>query len=148
MTIGSPTTTDAAGGFGPASVSYRLAAWIFTVLVLLQSILAGQFLNGHSFLVRVHRAVGAQILPSLALAILVIAVVLRRQWRGWAVVAIAGSQLFLTVVQTGLGFAGRTRPGAAAIHVPIGVAIFGLTVLNLAWVYRRPPPEDPHSGAT
>lgn len=139
MTVGSPTTTDGIGRTGAVSLGYQVAAWIFAVLVLLQAILAGQFLNGHGVLVRAHRAVGAQVLPTLALAILVVAIVLRHRTAGPAIVAVAGSQFFLTVVQTGLGFAGRTRPGAAALHVPIGVAIFGLTVLNLALTYRRSP---------
>ena len=145
MNSGSHAIASAMGGTGPASVGYRLAVWVFAVLVLLQAILAGQFLNGHGFLIRVHRAVGAQILPALALAIFVFTLVPRRKWRGRTFVVVAGSQLFLTVVQTGLGFAGRTRPAAAAIHVPIGVAIFGLTVLNLVLVYRRPARAGPEA---
>lgn len=137
MTIGSPELTDGIGRSSAASMGYQVAAWVFAVLVLLQAVLAGQFLNGHSVLVRAHRAIGAQVLPSLALVILVVAIVLRRRAAGWTIVAVAGSQFVLTVFQTGLGFAGRTRPGAAAIHVPIGVAIFGLTVLNLLLSYRR-----------
>ena len=45
------------------------------------------------------------------------------RWRlGLALVA-------MVVAQTGLGFAGRDLPTAAALHVPLGVAAFGVALV-------------------
>jgi hypothetical protein len=43
----------------------------------------------------------------------------------------------LMIVQTGLGFLGRTSTGGAAIHVPLGVLLFGGAVYLVMMVEAR-----------
>jgi len=45
--------------------------------------------------------------------------------------------VLLVSIQIGMGYAGRTSLGAAAWHIPNGVAIFGLAVYNVT-LFRRP----------
>ena len=106
---------------------YRVASAIFALLVLVQAVLAGQFLNGRPSLVAVHRGLGAQVLPLLGLVLVVLAVRGARRFLALAVALFA-----LTTLQTGLGFLGRSSLGAAAWHLPLGVAIFGLAVYQVA----------------
>jgi hypothetical protein len=45
--------------------------------------------------------------------------------------------LVLTMTQLGLGYSGRQSLASAAWHIPIGVATFGLAVLNAATARER-----------
>ncbi|MGQ0831610.1 MAG: hypothetical protein ACT4OV_08020 [Microthrixaceae bacterium] len=107
----------------PAELSpFRAAAAALAVLVLVQAVLAGQFLTGEGGR-GTHRLIG----EALGLVALVVAAAgyrLRaadrdRWWLGLAL-------LVMVVAQTGLGFAGRDSTAAAALHVPLGVATFGV----------------------
>jgi len=122
--------------FAPIMVAYRGASGLFAGLVLVQAVLAGQFLNGQSGLVAVHRTLGAQVLPLWSLVLVALA--------GFATgrrsVAVPTVLLVLTTLQTGLGFLGRGSLEAAAWHLPLGVAIFGLAVYQVA-VGRRLRPS-------
>lgn len=101
------------------------------MLVLVQAGLAGQFLYKDSGLVSAHRVV-AEFLPLLSLALLVLSWVQNKASvalpRGEFAVSLA--VFVLVVAQTGLGFIGRSQPGIAAIHIPLGVLIFGLATQN------------------
>ena len=103
----------------------RIVAAAFAVLVLLQAILAGQFLNSTENLRSVHRVVG-EAMGFVALGVVWSALAMRRasawHWRG------SVALILLTSAQTGLGFAGRDVPAAAALHIPLGVVLFGLGV--------------------
>lgn len=115
-------------------VAYRVAAGLFALLVLGQAALAGQFLNGQSTMITVHRALGAQVLPLLSLVLVVLSVFLRHALASRGYLAVPVALLVLTTLQTGLGFLGRNSLGAAGWHVPLGVAIFGLGVYHLTFV--------------
>lgn len=52
-------------------------------------------------------------------------------------VIVAGALVVLLVVQIGLGYGGRESLGAAAWHIPNGVAIFGLAVYNVTLFGRE-----------
>jgi hypothetical protein len=56
---------------------------------------------------------------------------------GRPAVLVAGLLVLLLSIQIGMGYAGRTSLGAAAWHIPNGVAIFGLAVYNVT-LFRRP----------
>lgn len=110
----------------PAELSnFRAAAAALALLVLVQAVLAGQFLTGEGGR-SAHRLIG----EALGLVALVVAAAgyrLRgvdrdRWWLGLALVA-------MVVAQTGLGFAGRDAATAAALHVPLGVATFGAALV-------------------
>lgn len=109
------------------------------LLVLAQAVLAGQFLYAGPGASSIHR-VAADVLPLLSLSLLVVlwielrnGSIMRR-----SVAAVSLAVFALIVIQPGLGFVGRSTSGAAAIHVPLGVIIFGLTMQNALAIWSRP----------
>ena len=101
-------------------------------LILVQAFLAGRHLFG-SWSITVHGVVGNAIF-ALAAAVAVALTLARlpplRVAAAWLLVA-------LLTAQVGLGYAGRSIPEAAAWHVPLGVAAFGLVV----WLSTHPRAE-------
>lgn len=57
---------------------------------------------------------------------------------GRAEVIAAGILAVALFAQVGLGYAGRTATDAAAIHVPMGVTIFGLVIFVVTVACCRP----------
>jgi hypothetical protein len=124
-----PSTTAARPGLAKAHVAL---AYVMPVLVLVQAALAGRHLfEGSS--ISVHGVLG-----ELTFALTVVGVVLAvvRRCDG-LVFAVAVALLALAFAQVGLGFVGRETAAAAAWHIPVGVAIFGLTTYQLALLTRR-----------
>lgn len=105
--------------------SFRWAAAALAVLVLVQAVLAGQFLSGEGGR-GAHRLIG-EALGLVALAVVAagyrLRTVDRDRWRLGVVLVV------MVVAQTGLGFAGRDSTMAAALHVPLGVATFGAALV-------------------
>jgi hypothetical protein len=109
------------------TAALRGAAGLHAALVLVQAALAGNWLAGNAVALRVHQALGTEGLTWVALATLVLAVVVWLAGRGpWWPAAIALLVAAADVVQIVLGFAGRL-----AVHVPLGVAIFGASLVLL-----------------
>ncbi|HEU4540750.1 MAG TPA: hypothetical protein VFR23_06445 [Jiangellaceae bacterium] len=150
-----PTATPPATGQSrPAGIVPGWAVWLLRVLVLLTAVLvflqpvwAGLFVTGNVGMLGLHSA--GHIFISLMLLLQIVAAVL--VWRpgggpSWPVWTSIG--LFLLVgVQAGFGFA-----RVLAVHIPVGVLTFGLTVAMLiaAWSPRlRVRRSEPRSrGAT
>jgi cytochrome bd-type quinol oxidase subunit 2 len=115
----------ASGSTGSTSGTARalhVALWLLAVLVFAQAVFAGLFLDGNAVWRQWHAVNGMLLIPLLALLAVVLAVVL---WRsggpGW--MALAGLALLLAIiVQNAMG-----QSGQVAVHVPLGVAILGLT---------------------
>ena len=125
------------GKTAPTLMIHRVGTGTFAFLVLVQAVLAGRFLNGQAGLIAAHRALGAQVLPSLSVLLLVVALLVRRYGvPPSGMLAVSFSLVVLTTLQTGLGFMGRTSTGAAGWHIPLGLAIFGLSVYQLSVVRR------------
>ena len=104
-------------------------------LVLLQSALAGQFLYTSTGTRAAHRVIGEG-LGLIGVALVAAAGMAWRDDRSRGrLLATAVWMLIVLVVQTGLGFLGRDTPDAAALHVPLGVAAFG--VAGYAFVLSR-----------
>lgn len=107
---------------------HQVLASVVAALVLLQAVLAGQSSRLFGTMgIGVHGTV-ANVIFVLVLADLAVA------WRAGVSRPQLGvlAALFVAIVaQTGLGYAGRTSLGAAAWHIPTGVAIFGLAVTSL-----------------
>lgn len=104
---------------------FQAAAAALAVLVLVQAVLAGQFLTGEGGR-GTHRLIG-EALGLVALAVAAAGYRLRsvdrdRWWLGIGLVV-------MVVAQTGLGFAGHDSTMAAALHVPLGVATFGVALV-------------------
>lgn len=113
-------------GSNPGSVgTFRVLAGTLAFFALGQAVLAGQFLFEEGGSRALHRYVG----EGLAALALILAV---QGWRiryrspiSWWLSFVL---LILVVAATGLGFAGRTDLDVAALHVPVGVATFGVAV--------------------
>lgn len=107
--------------------------------VLSQAVLAGQFISGSADVRFLHLIVGSA-LPWLALVPAVIAWVRAAQRvipKGFAVLVTV-----LTVaiwVQDALGHIGF--PATTAVHIPLGVAIFALSVTLVIVSFRRREPR-------
>ena len=101
----------------------RVVLWLLTVAVFAQAVLAGLFLDGGDAWRGWHAVNGMLVLPLLALVQVGLAVLVWRRGRapGWLAVASVGLLVAL-LVQSALGMTSQV-----AVHVPLGVAIFGLT---------------------
>lgn len=102
---------------------------MLAVTVLVQAVVAGQAVFG-DWDIEVHGWMGNGSFL-LGLVLLGLAVASRA---GRVPVATAAALVTAMFVQVGLGYAGRTALGAASWHVPLGVAIFGLSIYNLTLV--------------
>ncbi len=107
-------------------VAMAAMAWLIPAGILVQAILAGRgmFVGGSVF--GLHGGIGhGVLLIAVLLAILAWALGVRRSTAMLATLTIVG-----LLAQTGLGYAGR-RSGIAAAsawHIPLGVALLGLSV--------------------
>ena len=110
----------------PAELSmFRAVAGALALLVLVQAVLAGQFLTGEEGR-GLHRVVG-EMSALVAIAAAAAGYRLRSAERDrWWVALVL---VVMVVAQTGLGFAGRDSTVAAALHVPLGVATFGAALV-------------------
>ena len=125
----------------------RAVVLLHAALILAQAAFAGQFLAGDSAWVRVHE-LNAGIIHLVAFVQLVVAILVWRPGRGPGWPALASLALLLAEeLQLGFGYARML-----ALHVPLGVAIFGLTVAMLVATRRltrvdAPPKPAPRSPA-
>lgn len=100
--------------------------------VLTQAIYAGQFLSGIEQAVVAHEAIGLMILAvSLLQVIFAILVTRMRNDSLWFVTTTV-VVLLAEALQVGTGF-GRFL----AVHIPLGVIIFGVVVWQLDYVFRN-----------
>jgi hypothetical protein len=112
----------------------RVIAPLTSLVVLIQAIFAGQGLFNDTDLITVHGGIGNL---TLLLVLIQTGLVLFAGFRGRTRTILLGLNLLLpvlVVVQIALGYAGEDGGQAAAWHVPNGVAIFGLTAGNAAFV--------------
>jgi branched-subunit amino acid transport protein len=105
----------------------RVVLGLLAVAVFAQAVLAGLFLDGGDSWRDWHAINGMLVLPLLALAQVVLAVLV---WRGgygsgWLTVASVGLLVAL-LVQNVMGMTSQV-----AVHVPLGLAIFGLVATLL-----------------
>ena len=119
----------AATGSRPGLVlTERILSKVISLLVLGQAVLAGhstRLFGGIN--IEVHGFVGNAVFTLLVVA-LVLALV---TGAGSLRIAVLGALTALAVGQIGLGYMGRTSLDAAGWHVPLGVAIFGLSIYNV-----------------
>ena len=123
----------------------RVLSALVLFLVLLQAALAGQFLYRDHGLVSAHRIVG-EIGPVAAAGLVGVTRLLYRHDDDVRNFWVASAVLFVLVIaQTGLGFIGRTNTMASAMHIPLGVALFGLATYTTLLAWRRSAPQSPSS---
>jgi hypothetical protein len=100
----------------------RVVLWLLAAAVFAQAVFAGLFLDGGDAWRDWHATNGMLVLPLLALTQVVLAVLVWRRGRGPGWLAIASVGLLLALqVQSVLGMTSQL-----ALHVPLGMAIFGL----------------------
>lgn len=105
---------------------------VHAFLVFVQAVLAGQFLSGNATALAAHEINGTEIITLVALVQAVVATLLWRPGRGPAWPFFASVFLLQAeITQIVFGFEGRLT-----IHIPLGVAIFGTTLVLLAGTRR------------
>lgn len=120
---------------------HRGGAVALVVLVAAQAVIAGQHLFG-SWGIDVHAMLGnAAFAVTVAMTAIAFLQLDKRALRVVGVVVVV-----VLSAQIGLGYSARESDSAAALHIPLGVAVFGVVVYQLliAWprllARERPPP--------
>ena len=112
-------------------------------LVLLLAVLAGRYVALGDQVIEIHGWIGNGVFV-LAMANLALALA-TRPGDGPAL-ALAGIIALLTFSQVGLGYVGRETADAAALHVPNGVLLMGLSAYQFAALRARRL-ASPHGGS-
>ena len=97
-----------------------------TLLVLLQAVLAGQGWFEDRDFIDVHEIVGNVFFLAVVMQLFLTLILKIRGPIGKQLLILNGMLLILTVVQIGLGYAGRETAQAAAWHIPNGLLLFGV----------------------
>ena len=109
---------------------HRFGTVGLVVLVASQAVIAGQHIFG-DWGIGVHAALGN---AAFTIAVLVAAIAFLKLDSG-PHRAVAVAIVVLVSAQIGLGYSTRDSEGAAALHIPLGVAVFGAVIYQLlvAW---------------
>jgi hypothetical protein len=131
-----PVSTDTSPGRASLSsgwrrglaVSFRAVLVVQAVLVFAQATSAGQFLSGAGDWLRLHGTVGTAFIGLTLIVQTLLALAIWFPARGPAWPAILTALLFVAEWQQVEAGYGRRM----ALHIPLGMAIFGLVVALLA----------------
>jgi hypothetical protein len=139
---GSTTLSPAARRQGFVQLLPYIAPLI-PLCILVQAIFAGQgmFIDTGQF--DIHGGLGSlTLLLALIQAVLVFFAGFHGRGAGIAL-GVSLALVALIIVQLGLGYSGRDGGNAAAWHVPLGVAIFGMSVGNVSILSRLRSDNNP-----
>lgn len=138
----SRTTAQASDPAVPANLIWvlRLLVLLHTLIVLAQAVFAGTFLDGEPSALRLHQLTGTSVITVVSVLQLIVAVLCWRRHQLAAWFALAAFGLFVAdMIQIGLGFTDQLM-----LHVPVGVAIFGVSLtLLFASVKHFGPAKEP-----
>lgn len=109
----------------------RAAAALHAVVICLQPVFAGIYLDGSPGGMRMHEPTGLAVV-FLGLAQLLIATIWWRTGGRWQAAAVSLLILIGEVVQAAMGYSRQL-----AIHIPLGIALVGGTVAVAFWINRR-----------
>lgn len=109
--------------------AHRLVVVAIPLLVLVQAALAGQHLFEGSDVITLHGILGN---ATFALTVVGVPLALVVRRGDGLAFGLAVALVALTFAQVGLGYVGRETLSAAAWHIPLGVAIFGLAAFQLS----------------
>lgn len=135
-TPSAPPTAHSSSARSPGwSTAFLAGSALLVVLVLVQAAMAGQALF-EGFDIEIHGYVGN---ASFTLGVVLLGLALFGRLPRTLMV-LAAVDMVALFGQTGLGYVGRDETWAASVHVPLGVTIFGLTLVmaTLAYLDRRP----------
>lgn len=127
----------------PGLVSaFKVSCHVTTLFVILQAVLAGLFISGEQADAKDQHEVMSNVI-FLAVAVqLVLAFLARREGRFQLFYWVA--LLFvLSVAQIGLGYGSREDTLWEAIHIPLGVFIFGLALVISTLAVLGGRPQEP-----
>lgn len=103
----------------------RLLVVLHALIALAQAAFAGSFLDGDGSALNLHQLTGTSVITSVSLLQVIVAAVCWRRGQEPAWFPLASLVLFLAeMVQIGLGFTDQL-----SIHVPLGTAIFGVSLV-------------------
>jgi hypothetical protein len=119
------TTTSTPTRASTLSTAFLAGSVLLVVLVLVQATMAGQALF-EGFDIVIHGYVG---IASFTLCVVLLALSLFGRLSR-PLMVLAAVNMVLLFGQTGLGYVGRDETWAASVHVPLGVTIFGLTMVQ------------------
>jgi hypothetical protein len=122
---------------------YRALAGVAALLVLVQAVLAGQWVGGDLSIIVTHGWLGSGTLLLVGLLVVMSFLGMRQGLFDAKPLAISLVLIVLVLAQLGLGYAGRNSDGAASMHIPLGVLIFGaLLALFVSVLPMRLAPAD------
>ncbi len=109
---------------------HRTGSALLIALVAVQAIIAGQHIFG-TWGIEIHAALGN---ATFGIAVLVTAIAFLK-FDGNTLGVIGIVIIVLVSAQIGLGYSARNSEGAAALHIPLGVGVFGAVLYQLlaAW---------------
>jgi hypothetical protein len=108
--------------------AFKGTSHLVTLLVFVQATLAGLFISGEEFdAVDIHEMVGN--LLFMAVVVQLVLAFLVRDWSRFGLWIFVLGLLVLVTVQIALGYLGRDDTLPVAIHVPLGVFIFGFSLI-------------------
>ncbi len=105
-----------------------ITSGVIAVIVVLLAFLAGRFLFLGDLVIEAHGYIGNTV---FLLALVNLGMALADEGDG-PELAVAGLIALLTFSQIGLGYVGRETADAAALHVPNGVLLMGLSGYHFA----------------
>ena len=132
-----PRSGEKSGLFG----NYKIAAGLFTLLVLVQAVLAGRGWFIDFDLIDIHGMIGSlTFLVGVAMVALVWFGMEKGSSERTTLLIMSGILVILTTAQLGLGYSATSKDNpsaeAASLHIPLGVLIFGLSSAICARVFN------------
>lgn len=116
---------------------FQVLTVITAVLVLLQAILAGQFLSKFdSDVLKVHEIAANLVFVAGAVQLVLVYLIRFPGKTGRGLVLTSAALVLLIFVQIGLGYSARDSVDAKAWHIPLGVLLFGLSVAIATFASR------------
>ena len=112
---------------GPVT-AFKISCHVTTLLVILQAILAGMFISGEELDAQDQHEMLANII-FLAAAVQLVLSFLTRTGSEFRLMYWVGGLFVLSVAQIGLGYASEDNTFPEAVHIPLGVFIFGLALV-------------------
>ena len=117
----------------------QVIAGTIAVVIVLLAFLAGRWLNFGGTIIEVHGYIGNAV---FLLALVNLGLTFKAAPHDGAALAVAGLIALLTFSQVGLGYVGRETADAAALHVPNGVLLMGLSAYQVGSLRHRPATLD------